>query len=415
MVAEEATQPGYILFLALTVDQAETNGYQPLLRDLKELGYIERVHYKKNDTKLTITFLHNDVVIKFSGADKPNVIHKFRGNKYYLIVIDEAGSFRYHILEELVDEILTAAMADLGGTLQLRGTPPAIPNTYFEEAYTGNAWSKHYWTYKDNPHVSHNMDDLIADILKRKGWTKDNPKFQREYLGKFVYDLSRMLLKFDAEKNVITELPEGVLSPGNKFLGLDFGYRDSMAYVLLKEWKGKVYVIDCFKKNELTPTDFSKKVKEVMEAQSLVFGDTAADPGGLGRAILEDYRYHHDLNLQDATKTGKGNAIEILNELLVTSRFLVWHTCYDAIKELAELEKDPKKPDQPLDGQEDHLIDSILYALRLTSVFAFQQQDPLSEEDVMHNLVIEQDYERQRQSEEIINCDYGSFDDAVGF
>lgn len=415
VAAEEATQPGYILFLALTVDQADTNGYQPMLRELKDLGYQESVHYKKNDTKRTITFLHNDVVIKYAGADKPNVINKFRGTKYYLIVIDEAGSFRYHIMEELVDEILTAAMADLGGTLQLRGTPPAIPNTYFEEAFKSDAWSRHYWTYKDNPHVNHNMEDLIADIMKRKGWKRDNPKFRREYLGEFVYDLSRMLLKFDPEKNIITELPPGVLSPGGKFLGVDFGYRDSMAWALLKEFEGKVYLIDSFKKNEMTPTEFAKKVKEVMRKHSLVYGDTYADPGGLGRAILEDYRHHHDLNLQDATKTGKGAAIDIFDEMLVTGKFLVYHTNYEAIKELAELEKDPKKPDQPLEGQEDHLFDAILYPVRHTGVYLYMAKPVVSDEDEMHNLIIEQDLERQRQSEELINHDIGNYDDVVGW
>ena len=415
VVAEEASEPGYILFLALTVDQADTNGYQPMLRELKELGYQENVHYKKNDTKRTITFLHNEVVIKYAGADKPNVINKFRGTKYYLIVIDEAGSFRYHIMEELVDEILTAAMADLGGTLQLRGTPPAIPNTYFEEAYKSTAWSRHYWTYRDNPHVSQNMEELIADILKRKGWKKDNPKFKREYLGEFVYDLSRMLLKFDPEKNIVTELPPGVMQPGGKFLGVDFGYRDSMAWVLLKEFEDKVYLIDSFKKNEMTPTLFAKEVKQVMRDHGLVFGDTFADPGGLGRAILEDYRFHHDLNLQDATKTGKGAAIEIFDEMLQTGRFLVYHTNYEAIKELAELEKDPKKPDQPLDGQEDHLFDAITYAVRATNAFQYFKADPVSEEDEMHSLVIQQDLERQRRSQEIINNDIDNFDDVIGW
>ena len=171
--------------------------------------------------------------------------------------------------------------------------------------------------------------------------------------------------------------------------------------------------VDSFKKNEMTPTLFAKEVKKVMRDHGLVFGDTFADPGGLGRAILEDYRFHHDLNLQDATKTGKGAAIEIFDEMLQTGRFLVYHTNYEVIKELAELEKDPKKPDQPLDGQEDHLFDAITYAVRATNAFQYFKADPVSEEDEMHSFVIQQDLERQRRSQEIINNDIDNFDDVI--
>ena len=415
VVAETETREGDFLYLSLNHKHAKSIAYEPFKRRLVKLGFKEKIHYLKNDSELTITFLHNNNRVFFSGAESKTVINNFRGYKFHRVRIDEAGTFKYHILQEIVEEVIFPSLGDLNGNLQLCGTPPPVPGTYFEEAFRDKkAWSTHYWTFKDNPYVAEGQAQMLDLLMKKKGWTPDNPKLLREYFGQFIYDLSRMLFKFSYEKNVVTELPFNENDHSEKCIGVDFGYRDSMAFVILKEFGGKVYMIECFKKNELTPTEFAKEVKDALKRHNITYGKTAADPGGLGRAIIEDYRKHHSLNLQDATKTGKGMAIEICNELFVSERFLIFHTCYEAIKEFMETEKDPRKPDLPLDGQEDHCIDSTLYGLRLTDVFNYKDAVVLSSEEKMFDDVIDYDRQRLQKKNDIVAYDeigsQGDFD-----
>jgi hypothetical protein len=394
ITADEALQPGICLFLGLTNPQVEKNGYIPFKKILKDLGYIEGKHYKKNDSKMQVTFLHNDVIVDFVGADHPKVIETFRGTKYYLVIIDEAGSFRNDFIDKLIDEVIGPALGDVNGRITMQGTPPPVPNTAFEQAYNDEGWSSHYWTFRDNPYIRDNLEQVLAAIKKKRGWTDSHPVYRREYMGEFVYDSSRLLLKFCPQKNIAAEVPAG---PVKKYLGVDFGYRDSMAYVVLYEIEDCIYLVHEYKKAGVTPTEFANELKLIMEKENITYGDTAADYGGLGRAILKDYSKHHDLHLQDAVKSGKGNSIEITNELLMTSRFKILQKNYKSIKEFAETEKDPKRPDLPLEGQEDHLLDSSFYAVRNTDCYNYQKSEEVTEEDKMYEEVIEQDTKRENE------------------
>lgn len=388
------------MFLGLENKSVRRNGWNPFIKYLEDSG-LDKYFKIHNNEMIAYSTLMKNVEIHFQGADHVKVVEGLRGPNYHYIVVDEAGSFRNEILENLVYESAGPGLTSVQGELELQGTPPPIPNTFFEEAFkeTSGYWRPYYWTFRDNDHVANNILEELEVLKETRGWDDDNPIFRREYLGEFVYDTSRLLIKLDREKNV-GAVPTGTYK---YYIGVDFGWSDSNAFIILGENQdnGKVYVVEHYKESNVTPTDFGVVIKDALNRYNIPFGRTAADYGGLGRAVLEDFRQHHGINLQDATKRGKGMAVSMLNEALVTDKLVIGDNNWPLVKELAELERNPKKPDQPRDGQEDHLFDALLYVLRLTNAFKPQETEaPKQTQEQLFREQIRQQDLRQSQKEE---------------
>lgn len=146
--------------------------------------------------------LSNKSRIWLVGADMSNFIDRLRGGAYPVGIVDEAQSFRSHI-NELVDDVLTPATLDYGGSICLLGTPGPIPAGYFFDATQQGmfGFSVHKWTMMDNPHIP-NARDFIEDLKRRKGWTDDNPTLRREYYNEWVLDSDALVYRFTKQRNL---------------------------------------------------------------------------------------------------------------------------------------------------------------------------------------------------------------------
>jgi len=245
----------------------------------------DEADYWANETELIVRF-RNGSIIKLFGADDERQINKLRGRKWHRAWVDEAQKARF--LQQLIQQVLGASMADFQGQIWLTGTPSRDTAGYFYEVTRQDGqprapgWAVHEWAVTDNPyfgrvvarddgafdvvgleglHVGTFADRSDAEVaakaerwrvtaaaaLEENGWTEDDPDFQREWLGRwvitdanFVYPVNAVaphLLTFAPMRITVTGRYDHETSmrdlPRNKrgkrmhwlfSIGLDFGF-----------------------------------------------------------------------------------------------------------------------------------------------------------------------------------------------
>ena len=182
---------------------------------------------KRGDRNEGVIEFENGSSIKFFGNGSKDEREKIRGFKYRLVIIDEGQSQKN--LRYLVGEVLEPLLMDFADSqLIMTGTPPRIPHTFFEECYKSREYTHYHWDMRDNPFIP-NVEEELANICKRKGLTMESALIQREYLGVITYDTEALVFK---GYRTYSALPDD-FKPTNVYIGLDFGFSDYNAVVVL--------------------------------------------------------------------------------------------------------------------------------------------------------------------------------------
>ena len=354
-----------IPYITLTRAQAKRN----IWLTLQQLNKEYELGGKFNGNELTVTF-PNGSVIFLCGANDETEIQRLRGGKYPLAVIDEAQHFRPFI-RSLIRDILEPAVSDYRGTIVMTGTPgPACAGFYYEIATEqvpeAVQWSRHYWTSIDNPfHIA--TETWLEEVRRKNGWLPDNPTFLREYKGLWVHDDSRVVYKV-GEINLCYNLP-----PADSLtyvLGIDLGYKDSTAFVVLgyDERVGRCYVIESRTEEKLIPSAVAARVDRY--TQRFPFTKIVADSGGFGKGYVEEMRQRYSLNVEPAEKQRKYAFIELLNGDLQAGAIQIYkqrnQKLVDEMGNLLWMENEDGTADHTrIDERfDDHLCDALLYGWR---------------------------------------------------
>jgi hypothetical protein len=372
--------PGSTSFYITNTRRQAERGFwaQGLVPTLKRLD----IPHKLNQNELSCTFPNGSRIL-LGGANDLQEIETYRGTKTPLVTIDEAQSVRGFI-STLIDDIFLPQLADYGseGQILLTGTPNPSALGYFHEATTGTrpdaeGWSVHRWTMFDNPHMP-DPAGFLARYLVRRGWTEGDPKIQREFFGRWVRDSEGLVYPFE-RKNLVQFLPEGFPREGGWcfILGLDPGYRDATAFVVLafSERLAQILLVESFQKTGLIPDAVAVEVEQLQERYD--FDAIVVDAGGLGKAYAETMIQKYGISAEVAQKTQKNTAIQHLNgdlragvlralvpaneDLLHDASLLQWD--YEKV-EKAGREKVSWEDLRIDDRTPDHLLDAMLYAHR---------------------------------------------------
>lgn len=180
------------LCTALYVTGARTDAKKIVWAEVKRFNDVHSLGGVPNESELAMSF-PNGSVVRLAGAKDDAAVEKIRGQmppvkKAY---IDEVQNIRDSLLTKLIDDVLEPALLDYDGSLIMIGTPPPVPVGYFVEAFEGKrgggVWSKHRWTFFDNPHVAikskKTHQQLLDRVLRRRGLTINDPSIRREYFG----------------------------------------------------------------------------------------------------------------------------------------------------------------------------------------------------------------------------------------
>src|SRR5690606_6944543 len=96
-------------------------------------------------------------------------------------------------------------------------------------------------------------------------------------------------------------------------LGMDLGYEDSTAFVVLgfDEKVGQTWVIESWSETHLIPSAVAARVDRLRERYN--FSYMVADSGGFGKGYVEEMKQRYSIPIEAAEKNRKPAYIELLN------------------------------------------------------------------------------------------------------
>jgi len=158
-------------------------------------------------------------------------------------------------------------------------------------------------------------------------------------------------------------------------IGVDYGYTDATAFCVVG-WRPNdptVYVVECYKRTELTPSDAADELKALVDRfkpERLV-----ADIGGLGKGYAEEAKKRWSLPIEPAQKNDKRGYQKLFVGDLQKARIKVLrHKCLELLDEWSKL---PWREDREAEaeGFDNHCSDACLYAWR-EAVAYFERERP---------------------------------------
>jgi hypothetical protein len=357
-----------------------------------------------NETELIVRF-RNGSIIKLFGADDERQINKLRGRKWNRVLWDESQKARH--LQQGIQQVLGASMADFDGQIWLTGTPSLDTAGYFYEVTRQDGqprapgWAVHEWSVVDNPFFGASPDErwerTAAVALKENGWTTDDPDFQREWLGRWVVTDANFVYPVHAvEPRKLTfaptrldasglydhtaslrDLPKNLRGRDHQWLfsiGVDFGFDpDGFAIVLVgfALTHDTAYEMYSWKKTRTDAVEQKQRLDYLFEHVDNIVS-IVGDPAGT-RSLLKGWRERLGLPIEEAEKAEKDTWIDLLasdirrgkykyredSPLLDEHRHLVWLPVKNG-KRVAH--KHRKLLDGRVPG--DHCSDANLYGWR---------------------------------------------------
>lgn len=365
--------------VCLYITLSRNNAKKIIWRELNRINRDYGLGGMTNMAELSIAF-PNGSIIYLSGAKDAGEIEKFRGLAIKLCYIDEAQSFREYI-KELIDDVISPALMDYAGTLCLTGTPGPVPTGYFHDcAVKSKSWSKHYWTFWNNPFLvkksklSHQQQ--LDRELKRRGVSAGDPSIQREYFGKWVLDSDSLLLHYNSELNNFDFLP--ALNPPHKYhyiMGIDLGFNDADAIAIIAWSEGSpvTYLVEEVITAKQGITELVTQIQDLLKLYQV--DKIVMDEGGLGKKIAEEIRRQKNIPVQGADKKLKMQNVAFLNDAMKTGRFRASGTsrfaqdCY-----LVEIDWARSTPDRIRVSSKYHsdAIDATLYAFKESPAYTYE-------------------------------------------
>jgi hypothetical protein len=340
------------LYVSLSQKHARLRMWRPLRLLIARLG-IPHVVVKGD---LAIVLL-NGSTIRLDGCNDRPSVERFRGSAYGRVAIDEAAFFGDGVLHDLITDALQPALLDLRGELAIASSPGYVPSGYFYEATTGTlGWSVRTWTAADNPTII-DFDGYLAEVLRLNGWSRDNPKFRREYLAEWILDLDSLVYPFSAI-NQIDRLPDG--PNWTYIIGIDLGYEHASAWVVLAESRTypALVVVEAHKRYKQLAgqvADYTEELRKIYSPKR-----TVADTGGFGKGYVEEMRRRYGIPVLAADKTDKLGCVEHIAGDIKTGKVqVVADNCKALLGEASNLAWSDRH-DEIRDGA-DHCCDAFLY------------------------------------------------------
>ena len=354
--------------VCLYITLSRKNAKKLVWKELKKINAEFKLMAHEDNQELSMTF-PNGSTIYCSGAKDASEIEKFRGLAITLCYIDECQSFRPYI-EELIDDVISAALFDYNGKLCLIGTPGPVPAGYFYKASQSANWSHHHWTMFENPHISAKsgkpVQELIQRELDRRGVQIDNPSIQREMFGRWVIDTDSLVFKYSAEINHFDTLPVNA-GRWEYVMGVDVGHDDADAVVVLawNEYVKTVYLVDEIVTKKQGITELAQQMQELIDKYKIY--NIVMDTGGLGKKIAKELQTRFSLPVRAADKARKHEFIELMNDASRRGAFKANKASVFAQDSmLVEWDLDKETPDKKVVSDRYHsdVCDAALYAFR---------------------------------------------------
>jgi len=359
---------------------------------IKGLAREHKLPWHLNETELRITTERGGVLLVkgAEGGDPDEEMEKLRGLKLRRALCDEPSTYA-HTLRKLLKDVIEPGLGDLRGDCIVNGTPGIVCSGAWHEISTGilpqgdkrppsslAKWRRWHWDIRRNPFFK-DADGYLREVLEENGWTEEDPTFQREYLGRWVVDVSAQVYRYIASRNAVTEIPGYDREAWVHTLAVDFGMVDACAWTVLASHphKRETYAVRAISKIGLLPdqaAEVTRRLVEEFRPHRLV-----GDGGGLGKPYVEAYNVRFDVGIRmdAAEKSEKRAAIELMNGDLGSGRLKVLlPECADLAGQWESLPWANAAREKEHAGYRNDLADSALYAHRAHLSYLHEAPDP---------------------------------------
>lgn len=333
---------------------------------LKKIVRDKKLKVRPLETTLEIIF-ENESTVQLLGMDnKEDEAAKVLGQKFKLVIVDEAASFTRD-LKRIIEEFIEPGLIDSDGELRLLSTPTPFCGGYFYDVIHNtdglhNNWYTEKWSALDNPFVAKNFQKKIDEILKANPNAINEPFFKIMYQGEYVHDISAQIYRV-SDINYYKDLPQIDFV----IVGVDIGYNDSDAIVAVgwQKHDPTLYLLEERQYPKQDITDLAEKLKEVEAIYQPKIIRRVMDAGALGKKIQEELAKRHYLYYEAAEKQRKFEYIQLLNGDLATGKVkLKRDSIFDKDSKLLLWDKsDPVKWKEAGNYHSD-VTDAFLYAWR---------------------------------------------------
>lgn len=313
---EAIARPGMrCLYIGLTRDTAKRIMWDRLkdINDKVGLGGVP------NETELTMRY-PNGSTVRLMGLDAhAGMAAKVLGDKYRLIVLDEAASFRIDV-KGLIKTYLDPATSDLDGTIAMTGTPdPDEALGYFYEVTTGlePGWKQHTWSTFDNPYMADKHRARLAEIHETDPAYEATDEYRCMYLGLWPQDMAGRVYAFDRARNLVDAAPE----LGHWVLGVDLGWNDDTAIVEggWADGDPTLYLTHAEKCPEMGLEEIADRIRRRVAGRR----DCRIVVDGANKQAVMELRTRYGLPLIATDKADKVAAIRVMNDDMRRGRILV--------------------------------------------------------------------------------------------
>lgn len=301
------------------------------------------------------------------GLNKKGQVNVSRGFDAILFVTDETQEYEYLLAPTLA--AVSPALSGHKGAFLAAGTPGYTPQgTWYDWCHEKDGFTRFGWTVLDNPKNPRPGQEVIDEEKTRRKWPDDHPELLREWYGLWVPDFRRLAVEYSEELNSIVALPEDYGTHWKHVIGIDYGYDDASAWVVIaanpyaREW----YVVHA----EAHPKLIGDAAVEITAGLVKRFKTTYAvcDYSGGGKSFYETFNAQYGAELgctiRAARKMDKKGRIKFLNTELRTGRMKVLRPAADGlVTEYKTLQKDEDGEIITTELLRDDQFDASLYAL----------------------------------------------------
>jgi len=307
-----------------------------IIPEMKKWNLInEEFSWNRSQKKL---HLPNDSVMIMDSADNKRKIERLRGPNISWFWMDEGARMPKKVWDIMIGRLRTGSYRNAYVT-----TTPKGFNWIYKEFIKKD---KHYFLSDIPTNVN---PELPSDYLERME-EYEGQFYQQEIQGQFV-QFEGLVHPWFSEDHIVSDLPS---SWDETIYGLDWGYRNPMAVVVLVRRGDEFFVVDELYDRRLTIDDLVPKLSSLEETwgNGKIFCDPS-EPSNIEKLKREGFSAKKANN---DVMPGISQVSSLRNQLSVSDR------CQNTINEFRSYQYKDNDKEEP-QKENDHAMDSLRYAL----------------------------------------------------
>ena len=308
------------------------------------------VELERSNAKDKVIELKNGSIIRMGSVTQADSVV---GRSYDLIIFDEAALNNDGIN---VFNIQLRPTLDKPNSKAIFISTPRGKNWFYQFYQRGfskdfPAWCSIHSTCYDNPRA--NPQDIEDARL-----SMSDAEFRQEYLADFVAMEGQI---FNLAKDHIVTVDITQIKVWDVLAGLDLGFRDPTAMIVIVTDGHNFYVIDEYLENEKATSVYAEAIRGLIDKHDIdfIYIDSAA------QQTRYDLAYDYEINCTNAKKD-RNDGIGYVQSIIEHGRLFVDESCTHTLAMLDNYRWDPREGlinEKPIHDEYSHMGDALRYAL----------------------------------------------------